>query len=68
MIFDELIGYEGYEKHEIFALWLWMVQRKATLCAMGHMGPITLDDAWLRPKTDQHGFKQSAWFQVLEVA
>eukprot|EP00571_Detonula_confervacea_P000569 CAMPEP_0172318038 /NCGR_PEP_ID=MMETSP1058-20130122/33715_1 /TAXON_ID=83371 /ORGANISM="Detonula confervacea, Strain CCMP 353" /LENGTH=299 /DNA_ID=CAMNT_0013032761 /DNA_START=262 /DNA_END=1158 /DNA_ORIENTATION=+ len=40
MIFDELIGYPDFDKHEILALWLWMMQHEATVCAMGHKGSI----------------------------
>ena len=67
MIFDELIGYPGFEKHEIFALWLWMEQREGvSLCAMGHSSPIDLSDrAWTSPREDQKPDKQSAWLQVL---
>ena len=66
MIFDQLVGYQGFEKHEILALWLWMTQRGASLCAMGHMGSIDTNSLeWKQPTKDQHRHKQSAWFQVL---
>mmetsp|Transcript_43274 Transcript_43274/g.73810 ORF Transcript_43274/g.73810 Transcript_43274/m.73810 type:complete len:301 (-) Transcript_43274:57-959(-) len=68
MIFDELVGYPEYEKHEIFALWMWMTEHEATVCAMGHMGPIgPTEEAWVSPREDQHWFKQSAWLQVLDL-
>ncbi|KAL7529836.1 hypothetical protein ACHAXR_003185 [Thalassiosira sp. AJA248-18] len=68
MIFDELIGYPEFDNHEILALWLWMKQRGATLCAMGHKGLIDSNSsAWKEPKTNQHWKKQSAWFQVLDI-
>jgi len=67
MIFDELVGYPGYEKHEILALWLWMVEHNVTLCAMGHQG--TLDDleAWQNAQKEVAPTKQSAWFQVMTI-
>jgi hypothetical protein len=69
MIFDELVGYPGFEKHEILALWLWMAEHDALLCAMGHAGPVDKSDvAWANPKKDVHPSKQSAWLQVLTLA
>ena len=65
MIFDELIGYPGYEGHEIMALWLWMNQQNATLCAMGHAGIIGDITSWRNPRRDNAFKQQSAWFQVL---
>jgi len=65
MIFDELIGYPGYENHEIMALWLWMNQQGVSLCAMGNAGIIEDLSDWLNPQSDIHGHLQSAWFQVL---
>lgn len=65
MIFDELIGYKGYENHEILALWLWMNQQGVSLCAMGHAGNIEDLSDWLNPQNDFYFTLQSAWFQVL---
>ena len=68
-VFDELIGYPGFKDHEILALYLWMVQRNAVLCAMGHMGEINLGkEDWFDPKTDKNPSLQSAWFQVLSLS
>lgn len=65
MIFDELIGYPGYEGHEILSLWLWMNQQGASLCAMGHAGVIEDISSYLNPGREIYGFSQNAWFQVL---
>ena len=65
MIFDELIGYPGYEGHEILSLWLWMNQQGASLCAMGHAGVIEDISNYLIPGREIYGFSQNAWFQVL---
>jgi hypothetical protein len=68
MIFDELVGYPGYEGHEIIALWLWMSQRNVTLCAMGHGGPARIEEdisQWINPLGDVHPSSQSALFQVV---
>ena len=67
MIFDELIGYPEFEKHEIFALWLWMEQHSGVkLCAMGHMGEIDSGDRrWTSPVVDVDPNTSSAWFQVI---
>lgn len=65
MVFDELVGYPGFEGHEILALWLWMNQQGVSLCAMGHMGMIEDLSDWLNPQRDIYFTAQSAWFQVL---
>jgi hypothetical protein len=65
MVFDELFGYNGYENHEILALYLWMVQNDAVLCAMGHKSYI--DKVEYQKQKDQHPDEQSAWFQVLSL-
>ena len=65
MVFDELVGYSGYEGHEILALWLWMNQQGVSLCAMGHLGMIEDISDWLNPQRDVYFSSQSAWFQVL---
>jgi hypothetical protein len=65
MVFDELFGYSGYENHEILALYLWMVDHDAELCAMGHKSYINETD--YRLKKEQDASEQSVWFQVLSV-
>jgi hypothetical protein len=75
MVFDELVGYPGFENHEILALWLWMKQHErgrggggVSLCAMGHKGRINATDpAWKSPTADVHRWDQSAWFQVMSL-
>lgn len=70
MIFDELVGYPGYENNEMFALWLWMSQQKVTVCAMGHGGPQRIETTdishWLNVTETVWHTSQSAWFQVIE--
>jgi len=68
MIFDELVGYPGYEDHEILALWLWMNEHGVSLCAMGHGGPERIEEdisRWINPLKAYWHTSQSAWFQVL---
>jgi len=69
MIFDELQGYPGYEKHEILAFYLWMVEHSETaaLCAMGKKGHFDVQE-WITNSSIEHGaHEQSAWFQVLSI-
>ena len=66
MIFDELLGYKGYEKHELLALYLWMVDHKVLLCSMGHKGYIDAKE-YIQPEKEIHQTEQSVWFQVLEM-
>jgi hypothetical protein len=69
MVFDELVGYPGYENHEMLALWLWMSEHKVMVCAMGHGGPVRIEEDisnWLNVITEVYGTSQSAWFQVIE--
>jgi hypothetical protein len=66
MIFDELLGYKGYEKHELLALYLWMVDHKVLLCSMGHKGYIDIKE-YIQPEKEIHQTEQSVWFQVLEM-
>ena len=66
LIFDELILYPDYQKHEIMSLWLWMKQRHGvTLCAMGHKGKIDIGRKTLDPNEFYDQAMQSAWFQVI---
>ncbi|EJK60360.1 hypothetical protein THAOC_19299 [Thalassiosira oceanica] len=66
LIFDELILFPGYQKHEIMSLWLWMKQRRGvTLCAMGHKGKIDISPETFDPKDYSYPEMQSAWFQVI---
>uniref|UniRef100_A0A6S8VWD7 Uncharacterized protein n=1 Tax=Chaetoceros debilis TaxID=122233 RepID=A0A6S8VWD7_9STRA len=67
MIFDELIGYPDYEKHEMLALYLWMIDHDVTLCVRGHKSPILDLEEFVNVKKDIHAFEQSAWFQVLSL-
>lgn len=66
MIFDELLGYKGYEKHELLALYLWMVDHKVLLCSKGHKGYIDIKH-YSQPEKEVHQTEQSVWFQVLEM-
>ena len=70
MIFDELVGYVDFEKHEILALFLWMTEHVGvTLCAMGHSGRIDGNKPQWKsdPKRDAKPIEQSAWFQVISI-
>ncbi|CAB9508457.1 expressed unknown protein [Seminavis robusta] len=65
MCFDELVGYSGFDKHEILALYLWMHQYHAKLC------PVAFLEAY--PKEAQSGepemggMSQNACFQVVKM-
>eukprot|EP01068_Selenidium_serpulae_P012452 Selendium_serpulae@DN5821_c0_g1_i1.p1 len=66
MIFDELIGYPGFEKHEMLALYLWMIDHDVILCVRGHERPIDVKK-YLDVKKDVTSAAQSTWFQVLSI-
>uniref|UniRef100_A0A7S3DXG4 Uncharacterized protein n=1 Tax=Entomoneis paludosa TaxID=265537 RepID=A0A7S3DXG4_9STRA len=68
IIFDELMGYPGYEKHEILAFYLWMIlnSETAVMCAMGAMAHFNVKE-WMMDSIEHDPRKQSAWFQVMSI-
>lgn len=66
LCFDELVGYPGYEKHEMLSLFLWMHQYHATLCPLAVMLPYRTAEE-RKGEPERPGETQSACFQVLEM-
>lgn len=66
MCFDELLGYPGFQHHEILALFLWMNEYQATLCPIGIKKKLTDLE---RKGVGQEACPacQSACFQVLDL-
>ena len=79
MCFDELQGYHGFEQHEILALFLWMFEYDAELCALathseikGELriprAPVKHGKRMNKEKYfDSHADLQSSCFQVLSL-
>ncbi|CAB9518497.1 expressed unknown protein [Seminavis robusta] len=65
MCFDEIVGYPGFEKHEILALYLWMHQYHAKLCPLAFLHAYTKEAQSGEPENG--GAAQNACYQVLEM-
>jgi hypothetical protein len=61
LCFDELHSYPGYEKHEILALYLWMKQSAAEMCAVANYDRVD------RETKGENSGKQGSCFQVLSL-
>jgi hypothetical protein len=65
MCFDELVGYPGFEQHEILSLFLWMQEYHATICPVGIKE--RYNDTDKNPLSDLRPDRQSVCFQVLTL-
>jgi len=67
MCFDELIGYPGFQKHEILSLFIWMREMEATLCpiAVYKLNRTVASDFDMKKEVGQGS--QGACYQVLEI-
>lgn len=66
MCFDELVGYPGYQQHEILSLFLWMHQYHAKLCPLSFFVPFITPEQRLAEQEQDH-FHQSACYQVVAM-
>lgn len=66
LCFDELVGYPGFQQHEILALYAWMHEYQATLC------PLAFERAYTRLEqrlgySEMRYTQQSACFQIVSM-
>lgn len=67
LCFDELIGYAGYQQHEILSLFIWMKEMEAMLCPIAVYN-LDREHAQSNEGRDDVGaVEQSACFQVLDI-